>query len=56
MDKRIEKYFYEELSPEERLSLLHDVEANEEAICGISEYVRFIESGASDGKQGGRQR
>ena len=28
----------------------------EEAICGISEYVRFIESGASDGKQGGRQR
>lgn len=30
MNKRIEKYFQEELSPEERLSLLHDVEANEE--------------------------
>ena len=42
-------------SPEERLSLLHDVEANEELkrqFCGISEYVRFIESGASDGKTG----
>lgn len=30
MDERIYKYFYEELSPEERVSLLRDVEANEE--------------------------
>ena len=27
MDERIHKYFYEELSTEERLSLLRDVEA-----------------------------
>ncbi|KKB57735.1 MULTISPECIES: FecR family protein [Parabacteroides] len=38
MDKRIEKYFYEELSPEERLSLLHDVEANEELKRQFAEY------------------
>ena len=38
MDERIEKYFYEELSPEERLSLLHDVEANEELKRQFAEY------------------
>ena len=30
MNERIHKYFYEELSTEERLSLLRDVEASEE--------------------------
>ena len=38
MDERIEKYFYEELSLEERLSLLHDVEANEELKRQFVEY------------------
>ena len=38
MDERIYKYFYEELSPEERVSLLRDVEANEELKRQFAEY------------------
>lgn len=42
MDERIHKYFYEELSTEERLSLLRDVEASEELkknLLNIKIYV-----------------
>ena len=38
MNERIYKYFYEELSPEERLSLLHDVEASEDLKRQFAEY------------------
>lgn len=38
MDERIYKYFYEELSPEERVTLLRDVEANEELKRQFAEY------------------
>lgn len=38
MDERIYKYFYEELSPEERVSLLRDVEADEELKRQFAEY------------------
>ena len=38
MDERIHKYFYEELSTEERLSLLRDVEASEELKKEFAEY------------------
>ena len=38
MDERIYKYFYEELSPEERVSLLRDVEADEELKMQFAEY------------------
>ena len=38
MNERIYKYFYEELSPEERLSLLHDVEACEDLKRQFAEY------------------
>lgn len=38
MDERIYKYFYEELSPEERVSLLRDVEADEEMKRQFAEY------------------
>lgn len=38
MDERIYKYFYEELSTEDRLSLLRDVEANEELKKQFAEY------------------
>lgn len=38
MDERIPKYFYEELSREERLSLLHEVEVNEKLKKEFAEY------------------
>lgn len=38
MDIRIHKYFYEELSPEDRLTLLHDIEANKELEKQFAEY------------------
>ena len=38
MDQRIHRYFVEELSTEERLSLLHDVEASEELKKEFAEY------------------
>lgn len=38
MNERIHKYFYEELSTEERLSLLRDVEASEELKKEFVEY------------------
>ena len=38
MNERIHKYFYEELSTEERLSLLRDVEASEELKKEFAEY------------------
>lgn len=38
MDERIYKYFYEELSTKDRLSLLRDVEANEELKREFAEY------------------
>lgn len=38
MKERIHKYFYEELSTEERLSLLRDVEASEELKKEFVEY------------------
>lgn len=38
MDERIHKYFYEELSSEERLSLLRDVEADEALKKEFAEY------------------
>lgn len=38
MNERIHKYFYEELSTEERLSLLRDVEASEELRKEFAEY------------------
>ena len=38
MDQRIHKYFVEELSTEERLSLLCDVEASEELKKEFAEY------------------
>lgn len=38
MDIRIHKYFYGELSPEDRLALLHDVQANEELKKQFAEY------------------
>lgn len=38
MDERIHKYFYEELSPEERVSLLRDVETDEELKNQFAEY------------------
>ena len=42
MNERIHKYFYEELSTEERLSLLRDVEASEELKKEFVEYQNFI--------------
>lgn len=38
MDERIHKYFYEELSVEERISFLRDVDANEELTKQFAEY------------------
>lgn len=38
MDERIHKYFYEELSTEDRLSLLHEVEADEVLKKQFAEY------------------
>ena len=38
MDERIHKYFYDELSREERLSLLHDVEVNDTLRKEFAEY------------------
>lgn len=38
MDERIHKYFNEELSPEERISLLRDVEADETLMKDFAEY------------------
>ena len=46
MNERIHKYFYEELSTEERLSLLRDVEASEELkkrICRVSKSICLVE-------------
>ena len=49
MNERIHKYFYEELSTEERLSLLRDVEASERTqkrICrSIKIYMTLLNLG-----------
>ena len=43
MNERIHKYFYEELSTEERLSLLRDVEASEELKKEFVESICLVE-------------
>ena len=47
MNERIHKYFYEELSTEERLSLLRDVEASEELKKEFVEYQTIVYKGIS---------